>query len=311
MFRTDRPWFIVSFDLHTSDRPEEIRSCLDWLANRGLSATFFIPTGMLEIPSLAEALSPLRLGAHELGSHSHRHDQTEVHALRGEGGDLTFLAESRETFKTFFGVMFRLFRSPFWCGLGQAARKELSKLGYRVDSSATPQRASLLSNYPYENPWLLSPRRPHLLKGTLPGAPILEVPTSTFLVPVGTAALGILNERGFRYFLEPFLLEADLAPRMGLVVQLHPGDLMASGAGPAPRRLRARDLWPRRRGGLGLRHWLQANGPERKYKNTVALIDAALDRGLAPRSFGEIYEQERVAGRAPGPRFTQDTIGEP
>lgn len=307
MFVTDRPWFIVSFDLHTSDRPEEIRACLAWLANRGLSASFFVPTGMLEIPSLAEALRSLRQGPHELGSHSHRHDQTEVRALRDEEGDLTFLAESKRAFRNFFGVTPRLFRSPFWCGLGQAARRELSRLGYRVDSSATPQRASLLSNYPYENPWLFSARRPHVLRGTIPGAPILEVPTSTFLVPVGTAALGILSERWLRYFLEPFLLEAGRARQTGLVVQLHPGDLSASGAGQAPRPLRARDLWPRRQGGLGLRHWLQANGPERKYRNAVALIDAALNRGLVPWSFRQVYEQERAARRLPGPRFDEET----
>ena len=179
-----------------------------------------------------------------------------------------------------------------------------------MDSNATPQRASVMSNYPYENPWILSARRPHLLGGTIPGTPILEVPTSTFLVPLGTAALGILDERWLRYFLEPFLVEAAWVPRTGLVVQLHPSDLSDSGLRRPSRRLQLRDLWPRRRGGLGLRHWLQTRGPARNFANAVLLVDALLEGGLRPRSFGEVYEQERAAGRISGPGYRDDALGE-
>ena len=102
MFGEEQPWFILTFDLHTADRPEEIQSCLEWLASRRLSGTFFIPTEMLGISSLAEALSPLRQGTHELGSHSHLHDQGEVRALRGDVACLSFLARSLHIFVDYY-----------------------------------------------------------------------------------------------------------------------------------------------------------------------------------------------------------------
>ena len=52
------------------------------------------------------------------------------------------------------------FRSPAWCPLSPNAIAALVKLGYRVDSSVTPQRLPIFSSTPYANTWF-SHTAPH------------------------------------------------------------------------------------------------------------------------------------------------------
>jgi hypothetical protein len=121
----------------------------------------------------------------------------------GINDQLNFLEDSKSCFEDSLGYSPRYFRSPTWCGLGFPAVEELVRLGYQVDCSATPQRPGLLSSLPFENPWIFAPRRPYWLRRGL-----LEIPTSTFLLPLGSAAFAMLRGLGSRILLRFLRMEA-------------------------------------------------------------------------------------------------------
>ncbi len=253
----DAPRCCVTVDLHAVDLPEDVAFASEWLAGAGVAATFFIPSTLLLEPRYATVLRALPGLGHEVASHSHQHDWEEADALVS-GRGLGFLATSRSLHEDFFQSAPVAFRSPHWSTLASATVAELERLGYRVDSSATPQRIPLLSSRPFAAGWLFTPRRPHAL-----GPRLLEVPTSTALVPAGGSTFLILRE-GTLAFLG--LLEAEARWRRDrvLVVQLHVEDLNPDsrrerGFGP----LTWEDLVLRRRGGVGLKWSLQERDPRR------------------------------------------------
>jgi hypothetical protein len=216
--RDSVPWSCVTVDLHAVDVPEDISVASEWLAAEGVAATFFIPSALLGEPRYASALRALPRLGHEVASHSHQHDGREVRALV-TGRELGFLRESRDMHADFFQSAPVSFRSPHWSMLAPATIAELERLGYEVDSSATPQRVPLLSWHPFAPGWLLTPRRPHRLAGGL-----LEVPTSTLLVPAGGSTFLILRGATWGFL---GLLEAEARWRRDrvLVVQVHAADL--------------------------------------------------------------------------------------
>ena len=156
---------VVTMDLHVPDRSEDIVFAGEWLAAAGVRITAFVPTVMLEDARHRASLRALAALGHEMASHSHHHDWAEMEALGwGRGRALGFLGESRERHRQFFGSNPTAFRSPCWCRIGPAALDELARLGYEVDSSATPQRVPGLTSMPFRPAWLGSPRAPHLLR---------------------------------------------------------------------------------------------------------------------------------------------------
>lgn len=136
-----RPRVAVTVDLHEGDTPGDITHAARWLAGAGVPATFFVPSALFAVPKYAERLRELPAHGHEVGSHTHKHDGPETDALMdGPRERLGFLGDSKRRFEDFYGSSPRSFRSPGWCVLGEAALDSLEELGYRVDSSATPQR---------------------------------------------------------------------------------------------------------------------------------------------------------------------------
>ena len=291
MERDSAPWSCVTVDLHSVDLPEDIAFASEWLAAAGVAATFFIPSTLLLEPRYAGALRALPGLGHEVASHSHQHDWQEADALvSGQG--LGFLSVSRATHENFFQRAPVSFRSPHWSTLAPATVAELMRLGYRADSSATPQRVPLFSSRPFSPGWLFSPRRPYAL-----GPGLLEVPTSTLLVPAGGSTFLILREAAHGY-LRLLETEARLLRDRVLLVQLHVEDL-----NPDSRRVRGfgrpgwDDLLLRRHGGFGIKWSFQEREPRR-----IAALHHAMVRRLASlrcHSLAEVTrawaERERTA----------------
>ena len=164
----------LTVDIHAEDRPADIGCAARWLREAGIPATFFVPSALFEHDAFRPHLVRLPTLGHEVGSHGHRHDFTEIRALmRGETADLAFLRRSHALYQEIFGSAPIAFRSPAWCPLGPAAIAMLVALGYRVDSSATPQRLPIFSSTPYANTWYPSAARGPRVGPRLVGGPHL------------------------------------------------------------------------------------------------------------------------------------------
>jgi peptidoglycan/xylan/chitin deacetylase (PgdA/CDA1 family) len=258
----------VTVDIHPNDEAVSIRRCHEFLSERNIPATFLISTSIFLKSEEREAIKYMSEGPHELGTHGHRHDLFETRALiSGNNGQLEFLQSSKGIFEDFLGYSPFSFRSPAWCGLGPAAIEELARLGYRVDCSATPQRPGILSSYPLKNPWLLAARHPAWLREGL-----LEIPTSTFLLPLASPSFAMLRRNGSQLLLNLLMLEAKKSKDMVLVLSFDVHDFdMYRVCGKAT--IKWRHLIPLASGGLQWRHWLRTYNPEEVYRNTVAIFE--------------------------------------
>jgi hypothetical protein len=239
------PSVALTFDLHYDDLPEDIVFAAEWFREQQRVATFFVPTAMVCERRYTTALRRLPELGHEVASHGHLHDWTEMDALQsGSGRELRFLEESRDRHAQFFGLLPLAFRSPCWCSLGVNAIEELSQLGYVADSSATPQRLPLLGSRPFEFAWWSSPRGVHELASGL-----VEIPTSTLLAPAGAPTFLTLRAAGTSVLLSLLELEARC---LGSGARSHPTSRISRQGVEEP------DLWktlverprPGARGGL-------------------------------------------------------------
>lgn len=291
------PITAVTIDLHDGDHPADIDYCAELLAELGVHATFFVPSAMLEMRRYAGPLRELPGLGHEVGSHTHHHDGAEIDALvRGGRSRLGFLELSKRIFEDTYGRAPASFRSPAWCALGPDALDELVRLGYGVDSSATPQRLSVLSSTPFSDTWALSPRRPHFLR---PG--LLEIPTSSFLVPAGSPTFLIFRRVLSLAFVRALMAEASISGRRVLVLQLHAEDFNPdSERSTSPVPLSAGDFFLRRQGGFGFKHHLKERNRARISATTRAVLRlAARNRCLSLSGAAEALLGPARAGAIP------------
>lgn len=281
----------LTIDVHEGDHPDDIAFACDWLLDRSLSATFFVPSSLFGAERYRRALARVAACGHEPASHSHLHDAAEQRALMNGGRhDLAFLADSKRRHEDFFGSTPVAFRSPCWCRLGPAAFDTLEALGYRVDASATPQRLSLLSSNPFSDTWTFAPRPCWYVRPSL-----LEVPTSSLLVPAGSPTFLTFRRRAARLFVGLLLAEARLLPGRVLNLQFHCEDFHAG----SPRSLRPapfqwRDLLVQREGGFGFKRLVREWRPHRIAEITHAILD-----GLRRHAFLTLTEIERIARSLP------------
>jgi len=261
----------LTVDLHAEDRPADVGRAARWLHERGIPATFFVPSALFMHPGFRPHITDLPSLNHEVGSHGHQHDFTEIHALmRGTAADLDFLRQSHMLYAESFGCAPVSFRSPAWCPLGAAAIDFLVALGYRVDSSATPQRLPILSSTPYANTWVSARRSVHELA---PG--LLEVPTSCLLLPAASPTWLTLRRRAASAFLRLLLWEARRSAGRVPCVQLHVSDFVSDAAPPAPEEtLSLRSFLPQVDGGLRFKVFLRERDPQRVFRMTQELIKA-------------------------------------
>ena len=260
----------LTVDVHAEDRPADIRRAAAWLYEHGIPATFFVPSALFEDARFRPHVIRLPSLGFEVGSHGHQHDFIEIRALmRGGATDLDFLRLSHALYQEVLGDPPISFRSPAWCPLGPDAIAALVKLGYRVDSSATPQRLPIFSSTPYANTWLFARRTPYELA---PG--LLEVPTSCLLLPAASPTWLTLRRRASLAFLRLLLWEARRADRVPCV-QLHVSDFVPDAAPPAPEEtLGPRSFLLQRDGGLRFKVFLRERNPRRVYAITQKIIEA-------------------------------------
>ncbi len=270
---TDRipPSSVLTFDLHSVDEPDDILFTASRLASVGIRATFFVPSELLASRDHLRALRELADHGHDLGSHGHLHDWREIQALMGgDLGELAFLSHSHALHAQHLGTPPRSFRSPRWCRLGQAAVRTLERLGYDVDSSATPQRLPWLSSTPFHAGWLWTNRAPHLL-----GRSLLELPTSCFGVPFSAPAFATLRRSLSLGMLDLLEWEARNSSERAIVTMMHVEDLNPDTRRRLdPGRFVARDLLPRAQGGFRAKLFLRERDPRR----IAALHESLLDR---------------------------------
>jgi hypothetical protein len=260
----------ITVDVHAEDRPADISRAAAWLGEHGIPATFFVPSTLFEHARFRPHVIRLPSLGFEVGSHGHQHDYVEIRALmRGAGADLDFLRRSHALYRETFGSAPISFRSPAWCPLGLNAIAALIDLGYRVDSSATPQRLPIFSSTPYANTWLFARRTLYELA---PG--LLEVPTSCLLLPAASPTWLTLRRRAASAFLSLLLWEARRCADCMPCVQLHVSDFVPDAAPPSPvETLGLRSFLPRRDGGLRFKVFLRERNPERVYATTLAIIE--------------------------------------
>ena len=260
----------LTVDIHAEDRPADISRAAAWLHEHRIPATFFVPSALFESASFRHHLVRLPTLGHEVGSHGHQHDYVEIRALmRGTRADLEFLRRSHALYQDSFVCSPISFRSPAWCPLGPNAIAALIDLGYRVDSSATPQRLPIFSSTPYANTWLFARRTPYALA---PG--LLEIPTSCLLLPAASPTWLTLRRRAASAFLHLLLWEARRRAEYVPCVQLHVSDFVPDAAPPSPvETLGLRSFLPRRDGGLRFKVFLRERNPERVYATTLAIIE--------------------------------------
>ncbi len=242
----------LTIDLHTGDSPDDILRCNEWLKKANLPVTFLIPTIMLNMSKFRSAIADLITGPHELGTHSHYHNDQEKQALQiGKGRALEFLSVSKKCFEDFLGFSPHSFRSPTCCKVNDFALDELRNLDYRIDSSSTPQRLGIFSSYPFQNPWLWSKRSPYFIRDGL-----LEIPTSCLLFPLISPTFLSFRHSGSLAFLSLFMWEARRFDRMVINLMLHIEDFLPGGLHPKPA-YRLKDLIPRTPGGWMAKHWIR------------------------------------------------------
>jgi hypothetical protein len=258
----------VTVDVHPSDSPTDILRCKEFFASRNIPVTFLISTITLQKSEVRFALKSLLPERHELGTHGHTHSMDEVKALKlGSNGQLRFLETSKSCFEELFGYSPTVFRSPVWCGIGIPARHELVRLGYKVDCSATPQRPGLLSSLPFESPWMFSSRKPHWLREGL-----LEVPTSTLLLPLASPTFSMLRCKSSQLFLKALMAETRQSVGKVLVMGFDTHDFDKHREYVRPHRT-WRQLVPTPLGGFGWRYWLRTYRPDIIFSTVEKLFD--------------------------------------
>lgn len=274
--RSSKALSVITLDLHDGDIPSDITFAAEWLARIEISATFFVPSAMFLQLQYAERLRELDALGHEVGSHAHLHDVVETDALIwGTQSHLGFLEKSNQLFKDFYGRAPLSFRSPAWCPLSPVALDELVRLEYTVDSSATPQRLSFLSSRPFQRAWTLAPRRLHYLR---PG--LIEVPTSTFAVPLGSPTFLTLRRTLSLAMVYLFFREALLLGESVVTLQFHAGDFNPhSTQCLSYNPLRLSDFLLRRHGGFGFKNHLRTREHSYISAMTQALVHLARQYG--------------------------------
>ena len=285
----------ITIDVHAGNEPHEIESAGDWLAARHIRATFFVVSRKFEDAASATALQQLLAEGHELASHSHNHDQREVRALlEGAESDLKFIHDSKHRFEDCFDASPNAFRSPRWCVLHRRAQRALVDAGYRVDSSATPQRPAILSSLPYDDTWMTSPRAPHYLAEGL-----LEVPTSCLLVPAAAATFTILRSLS-SLFLEALVIESLFATERVMTLQFHPSDFSpVCAGGHRNRTVTLRDFWPQRYGGVRIRHALTERDPRKSRALMQGLITRLTEQAFSFDTITEAADKWRLRHQKP------------
>lgn len=264
--RARRTPTLITLDVHEHPHLDTIlRTTGETFAGDGRRVTYFVPSGFLtRSPGLSHVLRELSALGHSIGCHGLNHTPDED--LRGLSlaEERALLSKATRILEDALGKPVTSFRAPVF-RLSNRTLPLLAELGYQADLSVTPQRLSLLSSTPWCFQWLWAPRtpyRPHRKSPYKRGdLNLLEIPTSSLLMPFAHATMTGIRSRGMSAMFDILAWEARHFNR-ALVPLLHPESLAGEDVYYDYRKLRWSDFIPRRNGGLSLRYHFGDIPPE-------------------------------------------------
>ncbi|HEX7318146.1 MAG TPA: polysaccharide deacetylase family protein [Pyrinomonadaceae bacterium] len=249
---------LITLDVHEHPHLDAVlRTTGHLFAGEGRRVTYFVPSGfLLKSPGLSLVLRELTALGHSVGCHGLNHTPAEDLRSLSPEAERALLSDATRILEDALGQRVTSFRAPVF-RLSNRTLPLLAELGYRADLSVTPQRLSFLSSTPWCVQWLWAPRapyRPHRRSPYKRGdVNLLEIPTSSLLMPFAHATMTGIRSRGMSAMFDFLAWEARHFNR-ALVVQLHPESLTGEDVYYDYRKLRWTDFIPRRNGGFSLRY---------------------------------------------------------
>ncbi len=172
----------------------------DFCERYQLQPTFFV-TGQFAV----EYPNVVRKGArrgYQIGTHGWQHDRQEDFGRAPFADQLEWIGQATDAVRDAAGVVPDAFRAPnLW--VSENTVRALAQQGYRIDSSVPSRRFTL--GYGRRNSWsqYWAPREPYYPSasnvGRPGGGPILEIPTSSYILPMNMSALRVLGMRALMW----------------------------------------------------------------------------------------------------------------
>jgi polysaccharide deacetylase len=295
---------LTTLDVH--EHPELI-SILnrsgDWFLQEGERVTYFVPAGLVcEDRRLAGTLRGLKKLGHSVGCHGLDHSPAQDLARLNSSREMALLREATRILEDATGNAITCFRAPNF-RLSNRTLPFLAELGYKADSSVTPQRIPILSSCPWCFGWICAPASPYHPSFQSPfrrgDVPLLEIPTSCLLVPLAHGTIANLDPCIVGVLLRTLTF---LAQRFETVIvpMLHPESVVGKdlwSTRPAPR---WKDFIPLRYGGMNCRYYFAQRDPIRITNRVVKFVAATkANSNLLSMSVDDFLE--RVASRSVTP----------
>lgn len=250
---------------------------LDFCEERKLAATLFV-TGRFaaEYPEIIHEAAERGF---ELGSHGWEHGQLE----RDEDEDFRsatyeqqkqWMEKSTEAVEKASGVRPVAFRAPnLW--VNETTLRVLEELNYKYDSSVPARRLTVGYSQLNSRRNFFAPRDPYHPSPNciaLPGnSQILEIPPSTFVIPINMSALRVLGLKVVKWAVRRILKRSST-----LVFYSHPAEFVLPEGQSLP------SSNPKRH--------LEGLGPA-NFKLLAEFVDYVINLGYSPTMFSEIdYE---------------------
>jgi peptidoglycan/xylan/chitin deacetylase (PgdA/CDA1 family) len=249
---------LITLDVH--DHPHlntVVMESADFFSKAGERVTYFVPATLVaQHREFRHTLRRLRATGHSIGCHGLSHTDAEDLGSLSAPAEFALLKEATDTLTDALGSAITSFRAPAF-RIGRRTLSFLAELGYQADCSVTPQRLCLLSSSPWSFGWLGAPRAPYRPRAGHPfrrgNLSLLEIPTSTWVFPLGHGTIANLPEWVSRVLVAGLAEEAQYLPRV-VVPMFHPEAVVGAGEPWRPS-FRWRDLVPCRFGGVRARFY--------------------------------------------------------
>jgi Polysaccharide deacetylase len=248
---------LITLDVHRHPSlPSVLLSSAEEFNRRGERVTYFISADLVRgSQSVSQALRDLSTAGHCIGCHGLDHDTDPFTLVEDEEREnlriATAVLEDALTFKV------KCYRAPDF-RLTSHTLPILRDLGYEADCSVTSRRLPLFSSCPWCFGWIVAPGCPYnpsrgspFKKGLLN---ILEIPTTSFIVPMAHGLIANCGEGIVRCLMEALIAEARHRRNRVLVPMIHPESVLGQEMHWLQGRFSLQELLPKKNGGVWLRH---------------------------------------------------------
>jgi peptidoglycan/xylan/chitin deacetylase (PgdA/CDA1 family) len=249
---------LITLDVHAHPRLKFVLSqSAEFFSAHGLRVTYFVPSGFIVMDRLlGPVLQEIKKLGHAIGCHGLNHTPEEDFRGLVQREQFAILRQATQILEDTLGTAVKTFRAPQF-SLSKNTLSILAQLGYQADLSVTPQRLAFLSSTPWSLAGMRAPRSPYRPHRSSPyrrgDLPILEIPTTSLLVPLGRRAMTLFRSRGIWAICKTLIWEAGKFDRV-LVVNIHPETIAGRDWGFAKNPLRWSDFVPRAQGGMQIRN---------------------------------------------------------